>query len=64
LEGNSLRAILEFSSETPARLDEALMGAIGDIGVRLGRVFERESAAIVTQQLHEREEERRSATRR
>ncbi len=40
------------------------MGAIGDIGVRLGRVFERESAAIVTQQLHEREEERRSATRR
>jgi hypothetical protein len=40
------------------------MGAIGDIGVQLGRVFQRESAAIVTQQLHKRDEERRSATRK
>jgi hypothetical protein len=45
LEGNRLRAVLEFSSETATQLDGTLVSAICDIGVQLGRVFEREGAA-------------------
>jgi hypothetical protein len=64
LEGNILRAVLEFSSDTAAPLDETLVSAIGDIGVQLGRVFEREGAARVIQRMHRQDEERLSATKR
>jgi hypothetical protein len=64
LEGNILRAVLEFSSETAAPLDEILVSAIGDIGVQLGRVFEREGAARVIQRMYRQDEERLSATKR
>ncbi|MGA2431004.1 MAG: PAS domain-containing protein [Candidatus Acidiferrum sp.] len=64
LEGDELRAILEFSSDTPTPLEETLVRAIADIGVQLGRVFERESAAIVAQRMLRQEEERRDATRK
>jgi hypothetical protein len=64
LEGNALRAILEFSSETAAPLGETLTRAIGDIGVQLGRVFERESAAMALRQMHRQDEQRRDATKR
>jgi hypothetical protein len=64
LEGNALRAILEFSSETAAPLGETLTNAIGDIGVQLGRVFERESAAVAVRQMHRQDEQRRDATKR
>jgi hypothetical protein len=64
LEGNTLRAVLEFSSETAVPLDEALISAIGDIGVQLGRVFEREGAALVIQRLHWQDEEHRSAAKK
>jgi hypothetical protein len=45
-------------------LDEAVISAIGDIGVQLGRVFEREGAALVIQRLHWQDEEHRSAARK
>jgi len=64
MEGDALRAILEFSSETPAPLEETLMIVISDIGVQLGRVFERQSAAIVTRRMNKQDEERRIATRK
>jgi len=64
LEGNILRAVLEFSSDTAAPLDETLVSAIGDIGVQLGRVFEREGAARVIQRMHRQDAERLSATKR
>jgi hypothetical protein len=64
LEGDILRAVLEFSSETAAPLDETLVSAIGDIGVQLGRAFEREGAARVIQRMHRQDEERLSATKR
>jgi len=56
--------VLEFSSDTVAPLDETLVSAIGDIGVQLGRVFEREGAARVIQRMHRQDEERLSATKR
>jgi hypothetical protein len=64
LEGNTLRAVLEFSSETAVPLDQAVISAIGDIGVQLGRVFEREGAALVIERLHWQDEERRSAAKK
>ena len=64
LEGNILRAVLEFSSDTAAPLDETLVSAIGDIGVQLGRVFEREGAARVIQRMHWQDEERLNATKK
>jgi hypothetical protein len=64
LEGNTLRAVLEFSSETAVPLDEAVISAIGDIGLQLGRVFEREGAALVIERLHWQDEERRSASKK
>jgi PAS domain len=64
LEGGALRAILEFSSDTSAPLEETLVSVISDIGVQLGRVFERQSAAIVTRRMQKQDEERRIATRR
>jgi hypothetical protein len=64
LEGNTLRAVLVFSSDTAAPLDEALVSAIGDIGVQLGRVFEREGAALVPERMHWQEAERRSASKK
>jgi hypothetical protein len=62
LEGNTLRAVLEFSSDTAAPLDE--LSAIGDIGVQLGRVFEREGAALVPERMHWQDAERRSASKK
>jgi hypothetical protein len=64
LEGNTLRAILEFSSETAAPLDDALVSAIGDIGVQLGRVFEREGAAKAIQRMQRQDQERLSTTKK
>jgi hypothetical protein len=64
LEGGALRAILEFSSETSAPLEETLMSVISDIGVQLGRVFERQSAAIVTLRMQKQDEEQRIASRK
>jgi hypothetical protein len=64
LEGNILRAVLEFSSETAAPLEETLLSAIGDIGVQLGRVFEREGAARMIQRMQRQDEERLSARKK
>jgi len=64
LEGNRLRAVLEFSSETATPLDGTLVRAIGDIGVQLGRVFEREGAALEIQRMLRQDEERRSASKK
>ena len=45
-------------------LDEAVISAIGDIGLQLGRVFEREGAALVIERLHWQDEERRSVSKK
>jgi hypothetical protein len=64
LEGNRLRAVLEFSSETATQLDGTLVSAICDIGVQLGRVFEREGAALKIERMQRQDEEHRCATKR
>ncbi len=42
VENDSLRGVLEFSSENPAPLDEHAFRAISNIGFQLGQVFARE----------------------
>jgi hypothetical protein len=64
LEGNRLRAVLEFSSETATQLDGTLVSAICDIGVQLGRVFEREGAALKIERMQRQDEEHRVATKK
>jgi hypothetical protein len=68
VEGDWLRAVLEFSSESTTPLDNSSMSLIADIGVQLGRVFERERAARAFASLNERllrqEQERREANRK
>lgn len=64
LEGNRLRAVLEFSSETATQLDGTLVSAICDIGVQLGRVFEREGAARKIERMQRQDEQHRGATKK
>jgi hypothetical protein len=64
LEGNRLIGFLEFSSETATQLDGTLVSAICDIGVQLGRVFEREGAARKIERMQRQDEEHRGATKK
>jgi hypothetical protein len=64
LEGGELRAVLEFSSEAAVPLEETLMSVISDIGVQLGRVFDRQSAAVVTRRMQRQDEDRRTAMKK
>jgi hypothetical protein len=45
VENDFLRGVLEFSSESVQQLDENFLRAISNVGIQLGRVFERERAA-------------------
>ena len=45
VENDLLRGVLELSSESATPLDEHFIRAISNIGIQLGRVFERERAA-------------------
>jgi hypothetical protein len=54
LEGNWLRAVLEFSSEIDPDCDPASLNMMADVALQLGRVFERERAAFAFAELSER----------
>jgi hypothetical protein len=45
VENDFLRGVLEFSSESVQHLDENFLRAISNVGIQLGRVFERQRAA-------------------
>jgi hypothetical protein len=54
VENDFLRGVLEFSSESVKPLDENFLRVISNVGIQLGRVFERERAAHKYQTLERR----------